>query len=149
MAIPFYKSVDLKKHEIRNMVIQRLTIYPHNPIRGQVFYHIGEKDFFGYTGEEWKPLIKVDLEKLIDDGVVSEEFVWSSFKVSEELESKQDVFTTEGGLELDNALLKLKLRTEDLRIDENEELAVQLTSWSPLTFYKNKKIEHQGATEES
>lgn len=114
-------------------------------------YHL--KTQTGYKSyrvdEDTKYFIPLDATDVISDEVISTEKTWSSDNINEELGSKQDVFTTEGGLELDNALLKLKLRTEDLRIDENEELAVQLTAWSPLTFYKNKKIEHQGATEES
>lgn len=114
-------------------------------------YHL--KTQTGYKSyrvdEVTKDFIPLDATDVISDEVISTEKTWSSDKINEELGSKQDVFTTEGGLELDNALLKLKLRTEDLRIDENEELAVQLTTWSPLTFYRNKKIECQGATEES
>lgn len=86
---------------------------------------------------------------VIKDDVIAEDKTWSSEKINQELNSKQYSITTGGGLEIDDALLKLRLRTEDLRIDENDELAVQLTAWSPLTFYRNKKIERQGATEES
>lgn len=61
MAIPFYESIDLRRHEIRNMVVQRLTVFPVNPKEGQVIYHTVEKGFYGFTGTGWQLLAAEDV----------------------------------------------------------------------------------------
>lgn len=52
-------NLDLAKNELQNTVIQNLATYPPNPKAGQIFFHTGDKTFYGYTGAAWIDLGQV------------------------------------------------------------------------------------------
>lgn len=52
-------NIDLAKNELQNAVIQNLATYPANPKPGQIFYHSGDKTYYGYNGTSWIDLGQV------------------------------------------------------------------------------------------
>lgn len=41
------------QNEIQNAVIQNLSAAPNNPKAGQIYYHTGDKKYYGYDGTNW------------------------------------------------------------------------------------------------
>ena len=54
--IPFYKSVDLNRHPIKRLVIQRLNQPPSIIKEGQVYYNMVDQEFYGWNGDKWQLL---------------------------------------------------------------------------------------------
>ncbi len=54
--IPFYKSINLNRHEVKRLVIQRLSTPPSITKEGQVYYNRTDKEFYGWDGNKWRLL---------------------------------------------------------------------------------------------
>jgi hypothetical protein len=60
-------NLDLNSNELQNAKIQNLASYPSTPTAGIIFFHTGDKTFYGYSGSAWLDLGKI----LTGDAIVT------------------------------------------------------------------------------
>ncbi len=46
-------NLDLKKNQLQEVSLQRLSSPPSNPVEGQAYYNIVDKKAYIYTGTQW------------------------------------------------------------------------------------------------
>jgi hypothetical protein len=57
--LKFLTNIDLNKNELQNARIQNLGTAPTNPAEGQMYYHTGDKTYYGWNGTSWMDLGQV------------------------------------------------------------------------------------------
>lgn len=59
MAKKFLTDLNMSQNEILNMVMQRLSVAPANPVLAQLYYNAGDKMMYQWDGTAWQPVGKV------------------------------------------------------------------------------------------
>jgi hypothetical protein len=54
--LKYLSNIDLNKNELQNARIQNLATFPASPVEGQIFYHTGDKTYYGWKGTSWENL---------------------------------------------------------------------------------------------
>lgn len=58
--------VDFEKHQAENLVIENVTEFPSDPVKGQIVYRSDEKRLYIYDGSSWRKYLTYKVDENVD-----------------------------------------------------------------------------------
>ena len=121
----FYRSLDLQKNEVKNIVIENLSTEPSNPESGQIYYNNSDNNLYLYNGSTFEVILSgVSTSNSITvDSTLSTTSVnpVQNQAVTNELNTKQDTITGTTDLTMN------ELTTNgNLKVKEDQDMSIIL-----------------------